>query len=99
MLKHFERTYNPKSIISYADRRWSKGNLYSKIGFKQVSTSKPNYWYIVDGQLESRVKYQKHKLKNILEHFDESKSEVQNTKDNGYNRIFDCGNLVYVKEY
>ena len=99
LLKHFERTYNPKSIISYADRRWSKGNLYSKIGFKQVSTSKPNYWYIVDGQLESRVKYQKHKLKNILEHFDESKSEVQNMKENGYNRIFDCGNLVFLKMF
>lgn len=99
LLKHFERQYNPKSIISYADRRWSKGNLYSKIGFKQVSTSKPNYWYIVDGELESRVKYQKHKLNSILEHFDSSKSEWENMKDNGYNRIFDCGNLVFLKMF
>ena len=99
LLTHFERTYAPKSIVSYADRRWSKGNLYGKLGFKLNSISSPNYWYIVDGQLESRVKYQKHKLKNLLEHFEESKSEWENMKDNGYDRIFDCGNLVFVKNY
>ena len=99
MLKWFERNYHPKSIVSYADRRWSRGNLYEKLGFALDGISPPNYWYIVDGELESRVKYQKHKLKSLLENYDESKSEVQNMKDNGYNRIFDCGNLVYVKRY
>lgn len=98
LLKHFEQTHNPKSIVSYADRRWSKGNLYEKLGFKLNSISSPNYWYFNDNRvLESRVKYQKHKLKNILQSFDESRSEVQNMKDNGYHRIFDCGNLVFVK--
>ena len=61
--------------------------------------SLPNYWYFKGNvlQLESRVKYQKHKLKSLLEFFDESKTEVENMKANGYNRIFDCGNLVYEK--
>ena len=106
LLKHFERQYNPKSIISYADRRWSMNSnntVYDRLGFKRIGVSSPNYWYwkgkMNNLTLESRVKYQKHKLKNILEHFDESKSEVQNMKDNGYKRIFDCGNIVYVKEY
>lgn len=99
LLKHFERAYNPKSIVSYADRRWSQGNLYSKIGFKLVSASKPNYWYFnSDKVLGSRVKYQKHNLSNILKTFDKSKSEWMNMKDNGFDRIFDCGNLVFVKE-
>lgn len=97
LLKHFERNYTPKSLVSYADRRWSKGNLYEKLGFNLDSISNPNYWYIVDGQLESRIKYQKHKLKNTLPVFDKSKSEWENMKNNGYNRIFDCGNLVFVK--
>ena len=98
LLKYFERNYNPKSIISYADRRWSNGNLYGKLGFKLNSISSPNYWYFNNDRiLESRVKYQKHKLKNMLPIFDESKSEVQNMLDNGYHRIFDCGNLVFVK--
>jgi len=33
LLKHFERNYNPKSLISYADRRWSQGKLYEALGF------------------------------------------------------------------
>lgn len=31
--------------------------------------------------------------------YDESKTEVENMKANGYSRIFDCGNMVFVKEY
>ena len=106
LLKHFEREYNPKSIVSYADRRWtmnSNNTVYDKLGFKLNSISKPNYWYFKKNdhelKLESRIKYQKHKLKSLLEHFDSSKSEWENMNDNGYNRIFDCGNLVYIKQY
>ena len=45
--------------------------------------------------LESRIKYQKHKLKNILEKYDDKKSEKENMLDNGYDIIYDAGNLVY----
>ena len=34
LLKYFERNYNPKSIITYADRSYSQGNMYKQIGFK-----------------------------------------------------------------
>ena len=99
LLKHFEKTYKPTSLVSYADRRWSQGKVYEKLGFKFSHLSLPNYWYFKGNvlQLESRVKYQKHKLKSLLEFFDESKTEVENMKANGYNRIFACGNLVYEK--
>ena len=45
-----------------------------------------------------KLKLQKHKLKNILEVFDDSKSETQNLEDNGFLKIYDCGNLVYVMD-
>lgn len=99
LLKYFEKTYQPKSLVSYADRRWSQGKLYKALGFQLDHVSKPDYWYFKNGILESRIKYQKHKLKNLLEKFDENLSEVQNMIANGYSRIFDCGNLVFVKEY
>ena len=100
LLKYFERKYNPKSLVSYADRRWSQGKVYEKLGFKFSHASAPNYWYFKSYQivsLLSRIKFQKHKLKKLLKNFDESKTEVENMKANGYNRIFDCGNLVYEK--
>ena len=100
LLSYFEETYKPTSLVSYADRRWSQGKVYEKLGFKFSHSSAPNYWYWKNSELlESRVKYQKHKLKNLLENFDESKTEVENMKANGYNRIFDCGNLIFEKEY
>jgi hypothetical protein len=100
LLKHFEINYQPKSLVSYADRRWSQGKVYEKLGFKFSHASTPNYWYWRNPELlESRIKYQKHKLKSLLENFDESKTEVENMIENGYHRIFDCGNLVYEKVY
>ena len=101
LLKHFERNYNPKSLVSYADRRWSKGKLYEALGFTFDHASDPNYWYFNGNAhiLMSRVQCQKHKLKTMLPKFDEMLSEVENMKMNGYQRIFDCGNIVYVKNY
>lgn len=101
LLKFFERNYSPKNLISYADRRWSKGKLYEALGFKLDHISLPNYWYVENNkpQLLSRLKFQKHKLKSILAKYDDKLSEVANMKNNGYLRIFDCGNLVYVKTY
>ena len=106
LLKHFERTYQPTSIVSYADRRWtmdSESSVYNRLGFVKSSISQPNYWYwkgkVNNLVLESRIKYQKHKLSRLLPAFDENKSEVENMEANGFHRIFDCGNIVFVKEY
>ena len=101
LLKYFERNYSPKSIVSYANRRWSTGNLYKQLGFDLSHISKPNYFYfkINENILESRVKFQKHKLSKILEKFDPSKTETENMYENNYRKIYDSGNLVFVKEF
>lgn len=99
LLAYFERNWHPKSLISYADRRWSRGKLYEALGFKLDHISKPNYWYVKNQKRFSRVLFQKHKLKESLESFDSSKTEQQNMLNNGYDMIFDCGNLVFMKNY
>jgi hypothetical protein len=64
------------SIISYADRRYSVGNSYSKCGFSLIRTSSPNYFYFKQNKgIFSRQTYQKHKLKGLLETFDPNKTE------------------------
>ena len=100
LLKYFERKFQPKSLVSYADRRWSIGTMYEKLGFTLDHISPPNYWYFKQGfQLHSRIEFQKHKLKKILDVFDENKTEIENMVDNGYKLIYDSGNRVYVKKY
>lgn len=99
LLAYF-RNNNQGSIISYADKRWSVGNLYEKIGFKAISDSEPNYFYLHPSKVirESRLKYQKHLLKEKLDKFDPNLSEVENMHNNNYYRIWDCGNKVYILE-
>ena len=101
LLKHFERTIKPRSLISYANRDWSQGNLYETLGFEYSHTSKPNYFYIdMNEKIINRMSAQKHKLKNLLnENFDENLSERDNMINNGYRIYYDTGNLVYHKNY
>lgn len=101
LLKHFERNYNPESIISYANRRWSQGNVYEKLGFEFIRNTPPNYFYFKpnENKLYSRNKFQKHKLSKVLIKFDIELTESENMFVNGYRKIYDSGNKVYIKRY
>lgn len=99
LLKYFIIKNNPISIGSYADRRYSIGNLYQKLGFNFISYSKPSYFYFKGGNIENlfhRKNFQKKLLKNRLKIFDEELTEWENMKNNGWNRIWDCGHSLYV---
>lgn len=97
LFAHFIKTYNPISIISYADARWSSGHLYNQLGFEFLHTSEPNYSYFKSPNvLESRVKYQKHKLSKLFDNVDMNLTEWEIMQNQGYNRIWDCGNKVYI---
>jgi very-short-patch-repair endonuclease len=86
------------SCISYANRRYSQGSIYQQLGFEFLHCSSPSYYYTKNfNVLESRIKYQKHKLPKLLESFDQTLSEWENMKMNGYDRVWDCGTLVYKK--
>ena len=95
--KYFVNKYNPKSVITYANRRFSNGDLYYKLGFNFIEKTQPNYFYFKHGEfkLYNRIKFQKKNLKNILEVYDENLSEAENMFNNNYRRIFDCGNLKF----
>lgn len=94
------RKMHAGSIVSYANRRFSNGGLYEKLGFTRIGASAPNYWYVKNGAIcYSRTQCQKHKLKSLLgDSFDENLSEVANMRKSGYYQLFDCGNYVYALE-
>jgi hypothetical protein len=96
LFNNAKKILNSKSFISYANRRWSQGNVYTSSGeFKLLGNSKPNYVYHKQGRTISRINAQKHKLSKMLENFDSNKSEIENMKDNGYVIVYDCGNLSF----
>jgi hypothetical protein len=96
LLNYFIKTYNPEKIISYADKRYSIGNLYEKIGFKKIKTTPPNYWYTKNYTKKlHRFQFRKNNLNKKLSNFNPHISEWENMKNNGYDRIWDCGNILY----
>jgi hypothetical protein len=94
LLKFFIRNNDPKKIISYCDRRWSNGDFYENIGFKNTGSTKPNYWYVKNGEREYRFKYRKDQL--IKSGFDKEKSESTIMNERGFARIYDCGSYRFI---
>ena len=98
LLAHFIKQHKPKKIISYADRRWSMGKLYTQLGFVKVSDGTPNYWYFGQGteyKRHHRFGFAKHTLAKRLANFDSKLTEWENMKNHGYDRIWDCGSFRY----
>lgn len=98
LLKYFINTFNPDKIITYADRNWSPSTdycFYGAInGFKIVSITKPNYYYTKRYEKrEHRFNYRKDILVKLG--YDPNKTEFEIMNENGYDRIWDTGNLKY----
>jgi len=96
LLKHFIENYSPKTLISYADLRYSNGNMYKKLGFYFKSYTPPSYVYIKSDKVLSRFSCQKNKLPKILENFDENKTESRNMLDNNYRKLYDAGTMLFI---
>ena len=95
ILKHFQKSVQPSSIISYCDRRFFDGHSYLANGFQLVDISAPSYYYFKNPrELHNRLSFQKKKLQS-LSTYSQDKSEWQIMSESGWNRIWDCGNLVF----
>jgi hypothetical protein len=88
MLKYFIKNYNTKRIISYADKDWSEGSLYKKIGFNRVCETNPDYKYIFNEIRVHKSRFRKSRLKTNL-------TESQEMKKSQINRIWDCGKIKF----
>lgn len=96
MLMQFINDTNPKTVITYADRRWSDGNLYIKMGFECVNPSpNPGYFYLENGERKHRWQRTKGWLKENYDQYDENKSEYEMMLERGVDRIYDCGSLKF----
>jgi hypothetical protein len=94
LFSHFIKTRKPFEVISYADRSWSKGDLYEKLGFELLHKTPPNYYYIINSMRKHRFNYRKDKL--VKEGADQNKTERQIMLDRKIYRIYDSGHLKYV---
>lgn len=95
--KYFLNSHQPQNVISYCDVRLNTGGLYQQLGFLWQRENGPNYWYTFRYKtFENRIRYQKHKLAGLLDHFDPNQTEWANMKAHGWDRYWDCGSSVWV---
>jgi very-short-patch-repair endonuclease len=99
---YFLKNFEFDKIITYADIRWSDGNVYEKCGFKLSHLSKPNYWYIWKSNANKRFhryNFRKQNLKKLFpEIYSDDKTEKEIMLEANYYKIWDCGNMVYEYE-
>jgi predicted Zn-ribbon and HTH transcriptional regulator len=90
LLSYFKRNYKWDMIYSYADRRWSDGDLYYKLNFNLDHITPPNYWY-------ARAMKRVHRF-NFRKKPEEPKDvpEWVLRAQQGYFRIWDCGHLKFI---
>lgn len=93
LLSHFSNS-NPGSIISYADRTYSNGNVYMRNGFILDCINGPNYYYVKKNtELRlHRSNFKKSKISNI----DDIRTEFEIMSEMEYSKIFDCGTLAFI---
>ncbi|AEA86403.1 homing endonuclease [Campylobacter phage NCTC12673] len=97
LLSCFHKNH-PGSLISYSDRLYSDGSVYKQLGFEFSHYSAPGYFYVKGGSTYTRYQFMKHKLKDKLEKFDPNLTESENMRLNGYHKVWDCGQGVWVKD-
>lgn len=97
LVKYAKLNLGVQKLITYADLRYSNGKSYDNIG-EYIKTTEVGYFWVHsnNGTRINRFSTQKHKLIKMFPGVDLNKTENQIMEDNGYLKIFDCGNLKYL---
>jgi hypothetical protein len=96
LFSYFVKNYQPKLVVSYADRRWGEGDFYKNLGFEFVKSTGPSYFYTNDyKKRHNRFAFRKDVIVREM-NGDSNLTEWQNMQAMGYDRIWDCGTNKYI---
>ena len=101
LLKYFERTYNPKKLISYCDLSKFDGSVYEQLGFEETRLTYSKHWY--------NYKTGRHITDNLLRQmgadrligteFGKGTSNEDIMKLFGFIEVYDAGQKTFIKQY
>lgn len=100
LLSHLIKDLNFKgNVTSFSDNCHGYGKLYQNNGFSVDSEVKPAYYYTYSGRpRENRQSYMKSKIAAKFDVDVSAKTEEQLMKDQGYDRVWDCGKIKWIKK-
>lgn len=96
LLQYAIRTYSPPCIVTFADLRWSKGDMYTQTGFELDCVIPHDYEYVDGEQRSHKFNFRHRHLATRLPSYDPLLSEIENTTKAGIHRIYDCGKMRFV---
>lgn len=94
LFKHFLSMYHPDKVVSFSDAAHTRGALYGKLGFSQISWSSPDYVWVrmKDDKAFNRSNTMKSNLSRFLaEEVDLSQTEKRIMEAHGFAQVFDSG--------
>ncbi|MFI5221684.1 MAG: hypothetical protein ACHQK8_05120 [Bacteroidia bacterium] len=83
LLKCFINEHHPAHLMTYADRDWSSGESYKKIGFKWIENTPPQLFFI-------------HPLKMIRQYPQRLNQTEEELLNSGYIKIYNSGNAKFI---
>lgn len=95
LLKHFIKHNSNNTLVSFADLRWSEGDLYLKTGWTLDKTLKPDYSYILGQERCHKFNFRHNSGLKHLKNYNPELSEFENTENHNIHRIYDCGKLRF----
>lgn len=98
LLKHFEKSFNYPTIITFADLRWSEGNLYESTGFTNEATIPPDYYWCKGNKLWHKFNWRHNRMKQNLPRYDNALSETGNMHAHHFFKLYDSGKIRYKKK-
>lgn len=98
-ISHIRKHNLCSSIVTFADLRWSIGDVYEKAGFSMVATIAPDYFYTDYKKRDHKFNYRKDKLKTRYGIEIDDKTELEIIKELGLDRIWDCGKIKYKLDF
>lgn len=98
LYKYFLLKHNPTKVISYCDLRWNTGSMYETLGFKLLHKTKFNYYYWKNRIRIPQYECSKAKVLEMYPESDKSLTVDEIMEINGYFKIYDFGDLVFVHE-
>lgn len=94
-LSHIRKTVN-EEIVTFADLRYSDGNVYRRTGFVETGEVRPDYRYAKGGKTYHKSLFTKKRIAKRFGIDVSSMTEKQAMRSLGYSRIYDCGKLRFV---
>lgn len=96
LFKEAVSNHDWRQVISFADRRYSRGEVYENNGFEFVSIASPDYRYFKQLKTYHKSTFTKKKIEKRFGIIMEDTTERQAMETLGYSRIYDCGKLKYL---